>query len=121
MQQRIARLKNKPAYNTVFKILLVKVRLIKHAIELAEKVAATDTTVSVPAKPAPAKKFLPKASIMQVAGKTKSFVAVNCTAISKDLLESELFGYKAGAFTGATKDKKGLWKKPMKGPCFLMK
>ncbi|MGB3007376.1 MAG: sigma-54 dependent transcriptional regulator, partial [Chitinophagaceae bacterium] len=51
--------------------------------------------------------------------KNKSFVAVNCSSFSKDLLESELFGHKAGAFTGAVKDKKGLFEEANGGTIFL--
>ena len=48
-------------------------------------------------------------AIHQASGRRgKAFVAVNCSAFPKDLLESELFGYKKGAFTGALTDKKGL-------------
>ena len=46
-------------------------------------------------------------------------MAVNCSAFSKDLLESELFGHKAGSFTGAVKDKKGLFEVADKGTIFL--
>lgn len=49
----------------------------------------------------------------------KSFLALNCSAISKELLESEIFGHKAGAFTGATKDKKGLIEEANSGTLFL--
>ena len=51
--------------------------------------------------------------------KSQAFVAVNCSAFSKDLLESELFGHKAGSFTGATKDKKGLFEVADNGTIFL--
>ena len=46
-------------------------------------------------------------------------MAVNCSAFSKELLESELFGHKAGSFTGATKDKKGLFEEADRGTLFL--
>jgi two-component system NtrC family response regulator len=49
----------------------------------------------------------------------KPFVAVNCSAFGKDILESELFGYKAGAFTGAFKDKRGLFEEANEGTIFL--
>ncbi|MEL4382843.1 sigma 54-interacting transcriptional regulator, partial [Shewanella algae] len=49
----------------------------------------------------------------------KPFVGVNCSALGKDLLESELFGYKAGAFTGAVKDKRGLLEEANGGTIFL--
>ncbi|MDU1471695.1 MAG: sigma 54-interacting transcriptional regulator, partial [Escherichia coli] len=51
--------------------------------------------------------------------KENAFVAVNCSAFSKDLLESEIFGHKAGSFTGAMKDKKGLFEVADNGTIFL--
>jgi transcriptional regulator with PAS, ATPase and Fis domain len=51
--------------------------------------------------------------------KHKNFVAINCSAFSKELLESEMFGHKAGAFTGAVKDKKGLFEEANNGTIFL--
>jgi two-component system NtrC family response regulator len=51
--------------------------------------------------------------------RNKSFVAVNCSAFTKELLESELFGHKAGSFTGAIKDKKGLFEEANSGTIFL--
>jgi two-component system NtrC family response regulator len=51
--------------------------------------------------------------------KKNQFVAINCSAFSKDLLESEMFGYIAGAFTGANKNKKGLFEEADKGTLFL--
>ena len=49
----------------------------------------------------------------------KNFVAVNCSSFSKELLESEMFGHKAGSFTGALKDKKGLFEEADNGTIFL--
>ena len=49
----------------------------------------------------------------------QSFVAVNCSSFSKELLESEMFGHKAGSFTGALKDKKGLFEEANNGTIFL--
>lgn len=48
-----------------------------------------------------------------------SFVAINCSSLGSETLESELFGYKAGAFTGAIKDKKGLFEEASEGTIFL--
>jgi two-component system NtrC family response regulator len=50
---------------------------------------------------------------------TKIFPGLNCSAFGKDILESELFGHKAGAFTGANKDKKGLIEEANEGTLFL--
>ena len=51
---------------------------------------------------------MPTPSTCAAAGRTGPFIKINCAALPKDLIESELFGYKKGAFTGATTDKVGL-------------
>lgn len=67
----------------------------------------------------PVKKLFAKA----IHGNSRSvqhpFMALNCSAFSRELLESELFGHKAGAFTGAVKDKKGLIEEARGGTLFL--
>jgi transcriptional regulator with PAS, ATPase and Fis domain len=65
------------------------------------------------------KEIFAKAIHLNSDRKNKNFVAVNCSAISKDLIESELFGYKAGAFTGASKNKLGLFEEADGGTLFL--
>ncbi|MES2850629.1 MAG: sigma-54 dependent transcriptional regulator, partial [Bacteroidota bacterium] len=92
---------------------------IKQAIILAEKVAATDTTVLLLGETGTGKEVFSQSIHQQSIRKNKSFVAVNCSAFSKELLESELFGHKAGAFTGAIKDKKGLFEEANEGTIFL--
>lgn len=96
-----------------------KSKAILAAIALARKVAETDTTVLLTGETGTGKEVFAQA--IHHAGKrnTKSFVAINCSAFSKDLLESEMFGHKAGAFTGATKDKKGLFEEANQGTIFL--
>jgi two-component system NtrC family response regulator len=119
MQQRIARLEKQVGIQYSFENIIGKSTAIKQAIELAEKVAATDTTVLLTGETGTGKEVFAQSIHHASNRKSKSFVAVNCTAISKDLLESELFGYKAGAFTGATKDKKGLLEEAHEGTLFL--
>ncbi len=92
---------------------------IKQAITLAEKVAATDTTVLLLGETGTGKEVFAQSIHQQSSRSKKSFVAVNCSAFSKELLESELFGHKAGAFTGAVKDKKGLLEEAHEGSIFL--
>jgi two-component system, NtrC family, response regulator len=92
---------------------------ILQAIELAKKVAATDATVLLLGETGTGKEVFAQAIHNNSIRANKSFVAVNCSAFSKELLESELFGYKAGAFTGAVKDKKGLFEEANGGTIFL--
>lgn len=92
---------------------------IRQAVELAKKVAATDATVLLLGETGTGKEVFAEA--IHGAGKRSGFpfVALNCSAFSRDILESELFGYRAGAFTGALKDKKGLIEEAHLGTLFL--
>jgi two-component system NtrC family response regulator len=92
---------------------------IRQAIELARKVARTDATVLLTGETGTGKELF--ASAIHRAGnrKDKPFVAVNCSAFSHELLESELFGHRAGSFTGATKDKHGIVEEARGGTLLL--
>lgn len=92
---------------------------ILNAISLARKVAATNTSILLTGETGTGKEVF--ANAIHEAGPRSqgSFVAVNCAAFSSELLESEMFGYKAGAFTGALRDKKGLFEQADKGTIFL--
>ena len=92
---------------------------ISEAIALAKKVAATDTTVLLLGETGTGKEVFAQAIHEASKRNAKTFIAVNCSAFSRELLESELFGHKAGAFTGAIKDKKGLFEEADGGTIFL--
>ena len=81
---------------------------MQQAVALARKVSATDVTVLLTGETGTGKEVFAQAIHRNSLRKENAFVAVNCSAFSKDLLESEIFGHKAGSFTGALKDKKGL-------------
>ncbi len=102
-----------------FNSVIGKSKVLLMAVDMAKKVAPMDTTVLITGETGTGKEVF--ATAIHRAGNRadKSFVAVNCGALSKDLLESELFGYKAGAFTGAVKDKKGLFEQADGGTIFL--
>lgn len=91
----------------------------KDAIALAEKVTATDTAVLLTGETGTGKEVFANAIHTTSKRAAKPFVAINCSAFSKELLESELFGHKAGSFTGASKDKKGLIEEANGGTLFL--
>lgn len=92
---------------------------LRTAVDLARKVAVTDTSVLLTGETGTGKEVFAQA-IHHASRRVKgAFVAVNCSAFSKELLESELFGYRAGSFTGAAKDKKGLFEEADKGTLFL--
>lgn len=92
---------------------------IQQAIALAQKVAVTDVTVLLTGETGTGKEVFAQAIHRNSLRKDHAFVAVNCSAFSKDLLESEMFGHKAGSFTGAMKDKKGLFEVANNGTIFL--
>ena len=92
---------------------------MKRAISLAEKVSKTDVPVLLTGETGTGKEVFAQAIHNNSGRSKKPFVAVNCSAFSKELLESEMFGHKAGAFTGAVKDKKGLFEEANNGTIFL--
>jgi DNA-binding NtrC family response regulator len=89
------------------------------AISLARKVAPANTPVLLTGETGTGKEVFAQAIHASSARSSYPFVALNCSALSKDIMESELFGHKAGAFTGAVKDKKGLIEEARGGTLFL--
>jgi len=87
--------------------------------KLATKVAATDSTVLIRGESGTGKDLIAKAVHNASSRASGPFVTINCAALPETLLESELFGYKRGAFTGAIKDKDGLFKIADGGTFFL--
>jgi len=116
---RVYELENKISNKYSFKAILGNSKPIKEAIALAEKVAVTDTTVLLLGETGTGKEVFAQAIHYESPRRNKPFVALNCSGFSPELLESELFGYKAGAFTGANKDKKGLLEEANGGTLFL--
>ena len=94
-------------------------KTIKKAKDLAERISETDTPVLLLGETGTGKELFSRAIHYSGLRKNKPFVAINCSAIPKDILESEMFGYKAGAFTGANKNKKGLFEEAHLGTLFL--
>ncbi|PIE72992.1 MAG: Fis family transcriptional regulator [Deltaproteobacteria bacterium] len=86
---------------------------------LLPQVAECDSTVLIEGETGTGKELLASALHANSARKDGPFIAINCGALPDTLLESELFGYKAGAFTGADRDKPGLFQAAGKGTIFL--
>ena len=78
--------------------------------DLVDKVADTDSTVLILGESGTGKELIARAIHYNSRRKEKPLVTVNCAAIPEELLESELFGHVKGSFTGAIKDKEGLFK-----------
>ncbi len=92
---------------------------MRNACRMIEKVAATDVSVLICGESGTGKELLARAVHTQSARKNARFVAINCAAIPESLLESELFGYERGAFTGAVKQTPGKVELANGGTLFL--
>jgi DNA-binding NtrC family response regulator len=88
-------------------------------LDLVERVAPTDATLLIQGESGTGKEVIAKAVHHASARATRPFVAVNCGAVPETLLESELFGYMRGAFTGAAVNKLGLFEEADGGTLFL--
>ena len=69
--------------------------------------------------PEPGKNWLPPRFIIEAGVRVILFIAVNCAAIPAELIEAELFGHVKGSFTGADRDRRGLWEEADGGTVFL--
>ena len=119
MQQRIEQLEKKVEEKYNFENITGDSLILKEAIDIAKKVAETDAAVLIQGETGTGKELFAQSIHYSSNRKSKPFVAINCSSFSKELLESELFGYKAGAFTGANKNKKGLFEEANYGTMFL--
>jgi DNA-binding NtrC family response regulator len=119
LQKKLLRLEDQVGKKYSFNQILGQSPAINEAISLAKKVAPTDATVLLLGETGTGKEVFAQAIHYGSKRAGKPFVALNCSAFTKDLLESEIFGHKAGAFTGAVKDKKGLIEEASPGTLFL--
>jgi DNA-binding NtrC family response regulator len=92
---------------------------IKKAFQLMEKAIESPVSVLIQGETGTGKELVARSIHYNSIRKDKPFVAQNCAALPETLLESELFGHKKGAFTGAVADKKGLFEMAHKGTIFL--
>ena len=102
-----------------FDTIVGKSPAIQAAIALAQKVSATEVPVLLTGETGTGKEVFAQSIHQHSSRKGKSFVAINCSSFSRDLLESEMFGHKAGAFTRALKETKGLFEEASGGTIFL--
>ncbi len=92
---------------------------MRRVLEMVEKVAMGNTSVLVEGESGTGKELVSRGIHAQSARSRMPFVAVNCGAIPDSLIESELFGHKAGAFTGAVRDRPGLFEAAHTGTLLL--
>ncbi len=102
-----------------FESIISSSKGMKAVFEKATAAARSDAPVFIVGETGTGKELLAKAIHVKGERSGEPFIAVNCGAIPKELLESELFGYKKGAFTGAVKDHEGLFIAANKGTIFL--
>ncbi|WP_437918858.1 sigma-54-dependent transcriptional regulator [Sphingobacterium sp. LRF_L2] len=119
LAKRVAHLEDKTYKKYSFDKIIGHSLALKRAIALAEKVAPLDTSVLLLGETGTGKEVFANGLHYASGRKNAPFVAINCSAFSRELLESELFGYRAGSFTGAQGDKKGLIEEADKGTLFL--
>lgn len=93
--------------------------LMQRIYRMAKKVAPTNATILITGESGTGKEVTANWIHSQSPRSKESFIAINCGAITESILESELFGYKKGAFTGAEKDKTGLIEAAHNGTLFL--
>ena len=99
--------------------LIGKSKKMQELFKMIEVVSATNSTVLITGESGTGKELVAKAIHLNSPRAEEAFVSVNCGAFTETLLESELFGYMRGAFTGATANKKGLFEVADKGTLFL--
>ena len=102
-----------------FENLIGQGRAMKQIFETIQKVAETDLSVLVRGESGTGKELVAQALHQRSARRAKPFIAVNCAAISKELVESELFGHEKGAFTGADARRVGKFEAANGGTIFL--
>jgi Nif-specific regulatory protein len=102
-----------------YRTLIVQSTTMKRVVDVSRKAARSDSTVLLLGESGVGKEILARSIHSWSPRAGKAFVAVNCVALSDQLLESELFGHEKGAFTGAHQQKKGLFEAAQGGTIFL--
>lgn len=119
LQKKVKQLEKRISDKYSFDNIIGKSKGLEQVIDLAQRVSKTDSTVLLMGETGTGKEVFAQAIHENSNRVGKSFVALNCSTFSKEILESELFGHKQGAFTGAIKDKKGYIEEANGGTLFL--
>ena len=119
LKKEVVRLKREVESKYQFHHLIGKSPLMQKVYDLIERISDTSSNVLVTGESGTGKELVAKAIHYNGMRKGGAFIAINCAAIPETLLESELFGYKKGAFTDAKSDKKGLIFEANEGTLFL--
>jgi two-component system NtrC family response regulator len=119
LSQENRRLKEELAERTDFRHIVGISRGMEQVFAVVRKVADTEATVLLTGESGTGKELVARSIHLQSGRRAAPFVAINCAAIPRDLLESELFGHVRGAFTGAVRDKAGRFQAAGGGTLFL--
>jgi two-component system NtrC family response regulator len=119
LQRRVARLEEEVSEKYGREGIISVSPQMETALRLAERVAATESTVLISGESGTGKELFARLIHFRSPRRDRPLIAVNCAAIPRDLLESELFGHRRGAFTGASKDKTGKFVQAHRGTLFL--
>ena len=119
LQKKLGKLEEQMAHTFSFENIIGQSSTLQKTLAMARKVTASETTVLLLGETGTGKELFARAIHANSRRAAHPFMALNCSALTKDLLESELFGHKAGAFTGAIKDKRGLIEEANGGSLFL--
>ena len=119
LKGEVSRLKELLEERYNFKNIIARSAAMRRILDQVVRIAKTDSNVAIYGASGTGKELIAKAIHISSQRKDFPFQAINCAAIPETLLESELFGYKKGAFTGAEKNSKGLFSSADKGTIFL--
>ncbi len=118
-EERINELNSELGDKYRYHMMIGKSKKMQHIYRLLEKVSSSEASVFIQGENGTGKELVAKAVHYYSPRKDNMFLAVNCSAFNDNLLDSELFGHMKGAFTGAIKDKKGLFENANGGTLFL--
>jgi len=118
-RQELAYLKNIVAKEFHFDNIIGKSKQMKEIFALIPRIADSLASVLITGKSGTGKELIAKSIHFHSPRRNKNLLAINCSALPETLLESEMFGYVKGAFTGATRDKDGLFREAEGGTVFL--
>jgi len=116
---KVEELQNELKEKYSFDNIIGKSKEMMEIFSLVSKVAPTESTILISGESGTGKELIAKALHISSRRKNRSFIAINCGALPESLQESELFGHVRGAFTGAIREKRGLFQEANGGTLFL--
>jgi len=118
-EERISALNNQLGERYKYDSMIGKSKPMQDVYSLLDKIKVSESTILIQGENGTGKELIAKAVHFNSPRKDAPFVTVNCSAFNENLLDSELFGHVRGSFTGAVKDKKGLFEQANRGTLFL--